>query len=149
MSDFRFGPARATVSMEELRDLERELGMELDPDFRDFLVAHNDAEIVGDLSIGSRLIHDLVPVADQGRRRGIATTYKLMVDEWECPRTDLFPFAMDPGGYWFGVAARGPESNSIWIFVTDTVEPRSEKVAESFGDFLRNVRQHVPQAAEG
>jgi len=34
--------------MEELRDLERELGMELDPDFRDFLVAHNDAEIVGD-----------------------------------------------------------------------------------------------------
>ena len=48
MSDFRFGPARATVSMEELRDLERELGMELDPDFRDFLVAHNDAEIVGD-----------------------------------------------------------------------------------------------------
>lgn len=141
MAEFKFGPTRVPVSEDELDEIQGDLGLSLDAEFRAFLVAHNDAAFSGDLAIRGRLLHDLVPARDQDRRRGLVASYRLMVDGWKCPRADLVPFAIDPGGYWFAVAAVGPESGSVWIFVTDTEEPRCEKLTDSFADFLNDIRQ--------
>ncbi|WP_440778861.1 SMI1/KNR4 family protein [Pseudomonas syringae] len=119
------------ISIADFDNLEKEIGGQLPPDFKDIYLSINGGNIDDSNDSNSLLLSGFLPI--RYGQPPMKQAYKELIEEFPTLKGKL-PFAFDEGGNYFLLSSFGHDQGEVGLWIMDTEEYHI--VAESFSEFL-------------
>lgn len=127
-----------TLTEKDVAAAERQLGLTFPQPLRALFLENNGAVLepyVLRSEAAQTVVNETLPLVSGAGRETAIECYQDLVVEKAIVARKFFPFAADVGGDYFFIDC-DDSAAAVYLFISDSLVPRLEKIADSLADFL-------------